>query len=204
MGYISLIPTGSPVLLFVPAHPSTSSQPPSHLLHHILTTPRSSSSDPHTRTHNHIMSTHTISTDHVEQSDSDAPDAVGNAIRDMARAVMCPNPLSKYDLWTPSNNNGPVPFVDNARPGPSWVTPEPFDPAKYPLDGKYLGSRKMRSSEDPVVVAVRDLLDLDACRIGRKVWFRETNYMWNGIITLGWAGECRIIIIFTTTGLNTK
>lgn len=119
----------------------------------------------------------------------DTPNAplAGNTILNLKRVAeaMGFNPIVVYDTWKPVNENGPVPHIDNARPVAGWVKGKVFDPADHPVDRNYLGSRKMRLSEDPKVVAVRDLLDNDAKVIGYKVWFRETEYMQTGIITTG-------------------
>ena len=98
-----------------------------------------------------------------------------------------------YDIWSPVNENGTVPFIDNAQPGPAWVKGKVFDPADHPVDRNYLGSRKMRLSEDPKIVAVRNLLDNDAMIIGYKVWYRETLYMDTGIITTGDRSESPLL-----------
>ena len=103
------------------------------------------------------------------------------------------SPKVAYDIWNPVNENGPVPFIDNARPGPAWVKGKVFDPADHPVDRNYLGSRKMRLSEDPKIVAVRNLLDNDAKVIGCKVWYRETLYMDSGIITTGDRSESPLL-----------
>lgn len=98
--------------------------------------------------------------------------------------------LGMYDISQPSGHDhisGMTPYIPGGHPTPKHAKPAPFDPSRVTLEGNanYLGSRKLRASNDEKHVKVRELLDQDAVVNGCKVWHRETEYMNTGNVRLG-------------------
>lgn len=103
--------------------------------------------------------------------------------------------LQKYNIWKPCFGNGIQPPKPPGWKTPKHAMPAAFDPTKVTLHGNYLGSRKLRASQDPKDQRVIALLDQDAVSMARKNWNREVEYVQTGLIVLGPVGESLLSLL---------